>query len=60
MFLMGFLNGKTPATSLETSDMVTFGVKASTKAEYLKALSDSFDYGDALLKNSPTQGSQKQ
>ena len=31
-------------------DMVTFGLKASTKAEYLKALSDSFDYGEALLK----------
>ena len=50
MFLMGFLNGKTPAPSLKTSDMVTFGLKASTKAEYLKALSDSFDYGEALLK----------
>ena len=50
IFLMRFLNGKTPAPSVNTSDMVVFGLKASTKAEYLKALSDSFDYGEVLLK----------
>jgi len=50
VFLMRFLNGKTPAPAVNTSDMVTFGLKASTKAEYLKALNDSFDYGEQLLK----------
>jgi hypothetical protein len=50
VFLMRFLNGKTPAPAVNTSDMVTFGLKASTKAEYLKALNDSFDYGERLLK----------
>lgn len=50
IFLMRFLNGKTPAPAVNTTDLATFGLKASTKAEYLKALADSFDYGDALLK----------
>ena len=50
VFLMKFLNGKTQAPAVNTADMATFGLKASTKAEYLKALSDSFDYGEAVLK----------
>ena len=50
VFLLRFLNGKTPAPAVNTSDMVTFGLKASNKAEYLKALNDSFDYGEAVLK----------
>jgi hypothetical protein len=50
IFLMRFLNGKTQAPPVNTSDMTVFGLKAATKAEYLKALSDSFDYGEALLK----------
>ncbi len=49
-FLMRFLNGKTASPTINASDMVVFGLKASTKAEYLKALGDSFDYGEALLK----------
>jgi len=50
VFLMRFLNAKAPAPAINQSDMVVFGLKASTKAEYLKALSDSFDYGEAALK----------
>ena len=53
VFLMRFLNGKTPAPAVNTSDLVVFGLKASTKTEYLKALSDSFDYGETLLKEFP-------
>ena len=53
LFLMRFLSGKTPAPPVNTTDMATFGLKASTKAEYLKALGDSFDYGDALLREFP-------
>ncbi len=49
LFLMRYLNGRTPAPPVKTTDMNTFGLKASTKAEYLKVLADSFDYGDALL-----------
>src|SRR5438477_342626 len=50
IFLMRFLGGKAPAPAVNTADMVVFGLKASTKAEYLKALGDSFDYGEAVLK----------
>jgi len=50
IFLMKFLNGKTQAPAVNTADMATFGLKASSKAEYLKALGDSFDYGEAVLK----------
>src|SRR5262245_8234502 len=50
VFLMKFLNGKAQAPTINAADLVVFGLKASTKAEYLKALNDSFDYGEAVLK----------
>lgn len=50
IFLLRFLGGKAAAPAIDTNDMVAFGLKASTKAQYLKALSDSFDYGEAVLK----------
>ena len=50
IFLMRFLNGKAAAPAINQSDMVVFGLTASTKAEFLKALGDSFDYGEAVLK----------
>lgn len=50
VFLMRFLNGKTPAPVVNTADLATFGLKASSKAEFLKVLGDSFDYGEAVLK----------
>lgn len=53
IFLMRFLNGKTVAPAVNTADMVVFGLKATTKAEYLKALNDSFDYGERVLKEFP-------
>src|SRR5262245_58124446 len=50
IFLMRFVNARAAAPAINQSDMVVFGLKASTKAEYLKALADSFDYGEAVLK----------
>jgi hypothetical protein len=50
IFLMHFLNGKTPAPPVNPADLTVFGLKASTKAEHLKLLSDSFDSGEAVLK----------
>ena len=50
VFPMKFLNGKTQAPTINAADLVVFGLKASTKAEYLKALNDSFDNGEAALK----------
>jgi hypothetical protein len=51
IFLMGFLKGKTaPPLAVNTGEMTVFGLRAQTKAEYLKALSDSFDYGESVIK----------
>lgn len=50
ILLMGFLGGKTAAPPISISDRSTFGLKATSKAEIVKALADSFDYGDAVLK----------
>lgn len=51
--LLKFLGAKTPTpfpVPPILTDMVTFGLKMTGKPEILKALSDSFDYGEAVLK----------
>ena len=51
--LLKFLGAKAPTpfpVAPMITDMVTFGLKMTGKAEILKALSDSFDYGEAVLK----------
>jgi uncharacterized damage-inducible protein DinB len=49
--LLKFLGAKAPTPfPVVQTDMATFGLKMTDKAEILKALSDSFDYGEAVLK----------
>jgi uncharacterized damage-inducible protein DinB len=51
VLLLQFLGAKvaTPFPVVQT-DFVTFGLKMTDKAQILKALSDSFDYGAAAMK----------
>ena len=50
--LMGMLGAKTKAPfEVSPRDMATFGLKMTDKAAILKALSDSFDYGEAVIKD---------
>ena len=49
--LMGMLKAKTPPPfEVSPRDMATFGLKMTDKAAVLKALSDSYDYGEAVMK----------
>ena len=50
IFLMRFLGAKAASPAIALTDMATFGLKATTKADHLKILADSFDYGEAALK----------
>src|SRR6266446_3300074 len=51
IMLMRFLGPKaTSPITINGADLSTFGIKASSKAEVLKVLSDSYDYGEAVLK----------
>jgi len=50
IMLLRFLGGKTPAPPINTSDLKVFGLTAAAKPDVLKALSDSYDYGEAVLK----------
>jgi len=49
--LLGMLKPKaTPPFEVSPRDMATFGLKMTEKPAVLKALSDSFDYGEAVIK----------
>ena len=49
--LLGMLKPKATAPfEVSPRDMATFGLKMTEKAAVLKALSDSFDYGEAVIK----------
>jgi uncharacterized damage-inducible protein DinB len=51
VFLVRVLGAKTkPPFEVVLTDMATFGLKMTDKAAVLKALSDSFDYGEAVMK----------
>ena len=50
IFLMKFLGGNVPAPPISESDRVTFGLNATSKAQVLEALSRSYDFGEAVLK----------
>jgi len=50
IFLMTFLGGNVPAPPISTTDRSTFGLTATSKAEVLEALSRSYDFGEAVLK----------
>ena len=53
IMLLKFLGPKATAPAINASDFATFGFKATSKADVLKALSDSYDYGEAVLKEFP-------
>ena len=50
IMLLKFLGGKTPAPPINDADLSVFGLTAAAKPDVLKALSDSYDYGEAVLK----------
>lgn len=50
IMLMKFLGGKTPAPPIDDADLTIFGLKATSKAEILKTLGESYDYGEAVLR----------
>jgi hypothetical protein len=49
VFLMGFLGAEADRPAIDPRNTRTFGHAATSKAEILEALSDSFDYGTAAL-----------
>jgi hypothetical protein len=53
VMLMKFLGGKSLAPAIDDSDLTIFGLKATSKADVLKALSDSYDYGESVLREFP-------
>ena len=56
VFLMGFLGGETPAPMIDRRNFRTFGHTATSKAEILEILSQSFDYGEAVLREFDDDG----
>ena len=50
IMLLTFLGGKTTSPPINRSDLKVFGLTATAKPDVLKALSDSYDYGEAVLK----------
>ena len=42
-----------PALATNDADLSVFGLHLTTKADILKALSDSYDYGEAVIKEFP-------
>jgi uncharacterized damage-inducible protein DinB len=49
VMLMKFLGAKAAAPAITDADLTTFGLKATSKADYLQALKRSYEYGDAAL-----------
>ena len=48
-FLLGFLGAETSRPNVDLRDFSTFGYTATSKEDILQILSQSFDYGDAVL-----------
>src|SRR6266852_8596914 len=54
IMLLKCRGAKTPAPMVTNdADLTIFGLSATSKADILKALSDSYDYGEAVLKEFP-------
>ena len=49
IMLMTFMAGKTAAPPITSTDLSTFGLKATSKADVLQALKQSYEFGDAVL-----------
>jgi hypothetical protein len=50
VMLMGFLGAEVSGPSVDRRNLRTFGYMVTSKADILQALSDSFDYGEAALR----------
>ena len=50
VMLMGFLGSTAPAPTIDRTDTTTFGYAATSKADVLQALGESYDYGEAVLR----------
>jgi hypothetical protein len=50
VMLMGFLGAKASGPSIDCRNLRTFGYTATSKADVLQALRESFNYGEAALK----------
>ncbi len=50
VMLMGFLGAEASGPSIDRRNQRTFGYTVTSKADILQALSDSFDYGEAALR----------
>ena len=50
VMLMGFLGAEASGPSIDRRNQRTFGYTVTSKADILRALSDSFDYGEAALR----------
>ena len=50
VMLMGFLGAEASGPSIDRQNQRTFGYTVTSKADILQALSDSFDYGEAALR----------
>ena len=50
VMLMGFLGAEASGPSVDRRNLRTFGYTVTSKADILQALSDSFDYGEAALR----------
>jgi uncharacterized damage-inducible protein DinB len=55
IMLMKFLGGKTSAPPITDKDLSTFGLKATSKADILQALKQSYEFGDAVLQEFPDE-----
>ncbi|MBM3772889.1 MAG: DinB family protein [Acidimicrobiia bacterium] len=53
IMLMKFLGGKTSAPPIVDKDLSIFGLKATSKADILQALQQSYTFGDAVLREFP-------
>ena len=50
VMLMGFLDAEVSGPTIDRRNQRTFGYTVTSKADILQALSDSFDYGEAALR----------
>ena len=50
IMLMKFLGAKAAAPPINDADLSVFGLKAASKADILRALGDSYDFGEAVLR----------
>jgi uncharacterized damage-inducible protein DinB len=55
IMLMKFLGGKTVAPPITDTNLSTFGLKASSKTDILQTLKQSYEFGEAVLREFPDE-----